>query len=60
MINKDMIIADLLKVKPEAASVLMEFGMGCLGCPSAQMETIEQAVGVHGLELDKLMEALNK
>ena len=60
MINKDMIIADLLKVKPEAANILMEFGMGCLGCPSSQMETIEQAVGVHGLELDKLMEALNK
>ena len=60
MIKKDMLIAELLRVKPEAAPILMDFGMGCLGCPSSQMETIEQAAAVHGLELEKLMEAINK
>ncbi len=59
-ITKDMLIGDILRQKPEAAGVLMQFGMGCIGCPSAQMESLEQAAGVHGMDIDKLLEALNK
>lgn len=60
MINKDMTIGDLMRQKPEAAEILMSFGMGCVGCPSSQAETIEEAAMVHGLNLDGLMEALSK
>ncbi|MTI69350.1 MAG: DUF1858 domain-containing protein [Firmicutes bacterium] len=59
-INKDMLIGDILKTKPEAAEILMRFGMGCVGCPSSQMETLEQAAQVHGLDLDELVKALNE
>ncbi len=59
-INKDMTIGEVIRVKPEAAEVLMSFGMGCVGCPSAQAETLEEAATVHGLDLEKLLEALNK
>ena len=37
----------------------MANGMGCLGCPSSQMESLEQAAEIHGLEIDKLIEQLN-
>jgi hybrid cluster-associated redox disulfide protein len=60
MITKDMTIGEVIKVAPNKAEVLMSFGMGCVGCPSAQAETIEEAAMVHGLNLDQLMEALNK
>lgn len=60
MINKDMTIGDLMRQKPEAAEILMSFGMGCVGCPSSQAETIEEAAMVHGLNLEGLMEALSK
>ena len=30
MITKDMTIGEILRVKPEAAQVLMDMGMGCL------------------------------
>jgi hybrid cluster-associated redox disulfide protein len=60
MITKDMTIGEVIKVDPNKAEVLMSFGMGCVGCPSAQAETIEEAAMVHGLNLDQLMEALNK
>lgn len=59
-ITKDMIISDVLKKHPEVASTFQEFGMHCLGCPTATGETIEQAAGVHGFEVDELLEALNK
>ena len=39
-INKEMTIGEILRVKPAVAPVLMEMGMHCLGCPSAQAETI--------------------
>lgn len=58
-ITKDMLIGEILRVKPEAARILMSFGMGCVGCPSSQMETLEQASMVHGINLDELVEALN-
>ncbi|EPZ53624.1 hybrid cluster -associated redox disulfide domain protein [[Clostridium] sordellii ATCC 9714] len=36
MITKDTIIADIIKMRPDAAEILMSYGMGCIGCPSAR------------------------
>ncbi|QUH24706.1 DUF1858 domain-containing protein [Serpentinicella alkaliphila] len=58
-ITKDTKISDILRVNPNAAGILMAFGMGCLGCPGAQMETLEQAAGVHGINLEELLKKLN-
>jgi len=60
VITKDMLIGDVLRKKPEATKILAEFGMGCLGCPSSQMESIEDAAKVHGLEVEKILKSLNK
>ncbi|EEH97296.2 DUF1858 domain-containing protein [Clostridium tertium] len=60
MITKDMTIGEVIKVKENAPQILMDFGMGCVGCPSSQAETIEDAAMVHGLELEALLEALNR
>lgn len=60
MITKDMIIGDILKVKPDAAPVLLQIGMHCLGCPSSQMETLEEACMVHGVNVDDIVAELNK
>ncbi len=59
MITKEMCIAEILKCKPESANVLMANGMGCLGCPSAQNESLEQAAAVHGMDVEKLLTELN-
>ena len=59
-ITKDMTIGEVVRQYPESIDVLMNFGMGCVGCPSAQAETLEEAAQVHGLDLEKLLEALNK
>lgn len=59
MITQDMIIAQILAQKPEAAEILMRNGMGCLGCPSSQSEPLKLAAEIHGLDLAKLLEELN-
>ena len=59
-INKDIVIGDLLKVMPQAAEVLMRSGMHCVYCPSAINESLEEACMVHGIEVEELLEELNK
>lgn len=54
-ITKDTTIGEALRINADIAPVLMEIGMHCLGCPSAQGETLEEAAMVHGLEVDELM-----
>lgn len=59
-ISKEMTIGEVVRNYPECAEVLMSFGMGCVGCPSAQAETIEEACQVHGMDVEQLMKALNE
>lgn len=58
--TKDMTIGEIIRQDMSKAEVLMSFGMGCVGCPSAQGETIEEAAMVHGIDLNALLEELNK
>lgn len=59
-ITKEMTIGEILRQSPEVAPVLMEAGMHCLGCPSAQGESLEEAAMVHGIDIDDLMETIKK
>ncbi len=59
MVTKDMTIGELLMTNPNVAPILMEVGMHCLGCPSAQAESIADAAMVHGLDADLLVEKIN-
>lgn len=58
-ITKDMTIGEVLGTNPEIAPILMEIGMHCLGCPSAQGETLEEAAMVHGIDAELLVEKIN-
>ena len=58
-ISKDMIIGQILEMDPNMAGILMAGGMHCIGCPSSQMETLEEAAAVHDIEIDLLLARLN-
>lgn len=55
-----MTIGQLVTENPDKIDTLMDFGMGCVGCPASQMETLEEAAMVHGFDIDDLVEALNQ
>jgi len=59
-VTKDMTIMQVLQMDREVASVFMSFGLHCLGCPGATMESIEDAGRVHGINVDDLINELNK
>lgn len=58
-VSKDMIIADIIRLDQGTIPLLMEAGMHCIGCPSAQGESLEEAAMVHNIEVDGLVETLN-
>ena len=58
-ISKSTTIGELLVTIPESAPIFMEIGMHCLGCPSSQMESLEEAAMVHGIDADLLVEKIN-
>lgn len=59
-VNKSMIIRDVLQLDPGTARIMMGYGLHCLGCPHATSESLEEAGGVHGVNVDEMVEKLNE
>ena len=62
-IKKTDKIGEILEKHPELATILLEAGLGCIGCPMMSMETLEEGCRAHGMsdeEIDKLVEILNE
>lgn len=60
MITKDALIGELLRMDMGIAPILMASGMHCVGCPSAQMESLEEAAMVHMMDCDELVDRINE
>ena len=58
-VSKATMIGELLQIDADVAPILLNIGMHCLGCPSSQMETIEEAASVHGIMPDDLVDEIN-
>lgn len=62
-ILKDMTIQEIFYKYPdkrqELAKVLMEAGLGCLGCAAAQFETLEQGLLAHGKSPKEITSVIN-
>ena len=58
-VSKATMIGELLMINEDVAPILLNIGMHCLGCPSSQKETIEEAAMVHGIDADALVDEIN-
>lgn len=59
-INKDMLIGELVVMDELIPQMLMGAGMPLLRCPSSQMESLEEACMVHGIDCDDLVSKMNE
>ena len=57
-ISKDMTIGELIAMDTNIIGILMGAGMHCIGCPSAQGESLAEAAMVHGIDPDMLIEEI--
>ncbi len=59
-LKKDMLVSDIVAKWPELVEPLMMMGMHCISCFASQMETLEEAAMVHGLNADEVIEELKE
>lgn len=62
-ITKKTQMSKILEENENAAEILFETGMGCVGCSMAMQETLEDGCKAHGMsdkEINKIVERLNK
>lgn len=62
-ITKKTSMSKILQKKEDAAEILFNAGLSCVGCPMAMQESIEEGCLAHGMsekEIEKLIRELNK
>lgn len=59
-ITKSTTIGETLKLNKNAEAILQGFGMHCVHCPMSQMETLEEAAAVHGIDVELMVKKLNE
>jgi len=60
MITRDMIIADIIREHPETLPVFKQYHLECYECQIADLETIEHGAGVHKVDIENILESLNR
>lgn len=60
MITRDMIIADIIAKHPKTLQVFKDFNLDCYECQVSDLETLEHGAGVHKVNIDELLDSLNR
>ncbi|MEK6926218.1 MAG: DUF1858 domain-containing protein [Nanoarchaeota archaeon] len=60
MITPQTKIIDVLNENPDSFEVLLDAGLGCIGCPMSAHETIEQGCKGHGMSDEEIQEIINE
>ena len=63
LVTKDMTIGEVVNKYPETTSVMLSYGLHCVGCAVNPFETIENGCLGHGIDektIEKLVNDINK
>jgi len=60
IITKDMNLGEVVFKYPEAAEVLTDYGLSCVGCFASSFDTIEQGAKIHQLSDEELQEMIDR
>jgi hybrid cluster-associated redox disulfide protein len=60
MITREMIIGDIVRQHPETLQVFEKYRLDCFECQVADYEALEHGAGVHKVNVDDLLEELNR
>ncbi|OGJ13189.1 hypothetical protein A3K82_01255 [Candidatus Pacearchaeota archaeon RBG_19FT_COMBO_34_9] len=59
-ITKEITFTELMKKHSNAANILFESGLHCIGCGMAMYETLEQGCMAHGMNMKQINELIKK
>ena len=60
VITKDMNLGEIVYKYPEAAEVLLDYGLHCVGCFASSFDTIEEGAKIHQFSDDEVNEMLER
>lgn len=60
IIDKSMIVIEIINMNEGMGPILAASGLHCLGCSSSYLETLEDACTVHGIDVDFMVNKLNE
>lgn len=59
-ITKDMLFTEILRNKENSGEIMAKYGLHCVGCMMAKMESLEQGCKAHGLSDDQIEEMVKE
>ena len=60
MITKEMTIGESIRRYPETLSIFENYKLDCYECQIADFEALEHGAGVHKINVDELLDDLNR
>ena len=60
MITKEMTIGKIIRHYPQTLPIFEKYGLTCYECQIAEFEALEHGAGVHKVNVEKLLEELNR
>jgi len=63
IITKHTSISEIIEKFPEAAEILMEYGLMCVGCPLAGKHSLEAIKNIYGFserDIEEILIKINK
>ena len=59
-VTGETLVGEIVTQYPEAEEILFSIGMHCLGCPASRAESLADACAVHGMDPDRVVDAINR
>ncbi len=59
-ITKDMNLGEVARTYPEAAKIMLEYGLHCVGCWANAFDTIEAGMKLHGWQAKDINDMIKK
>lgn len=59
-VDKKTNIAELVSKYPEAAEVMLGYGLHCVGCFASQFDNIEEGAKIHSMDEDEIEEMIEE
>ncbi len=62
-IKREQNLGELAAKHPEAAKVMLEYGLHCVGCFANRFDSVENGAKLHGMsdqEVDEMLEEINQ
>jgi hybrid cluster-associated redox disulfide protein len=62
-IKRDQNLGEIASKHPEAAKVMLEYGLHCVGCFANRFDSVEVGAKLHGMndaDVDEMLEEINQ